>query len=94
MTMTDWVGTIAATLTTVAFAPQALMTLKTRNVEGISLSMYSIFSAGVFFWLLFGVLIKSWPMIIANTVTLVLAMTILTLKLKYRSGLRSREATG
>jgi len=81
----DWFGYIAAVLTTVAFAPQALLTLKTRNVDGISLSMYSIFSIGVFMWLVYGVLIESWPVIIANGVTLILALLILILKLRYRS---------
>lgn len=83
--MAEWFGYIAAFLTTAAFAPQALLTVRTRNVEGISLSMYSIFSLGVFFWLLYGVLIGSWPIIAANTITLALSLTILALKLRYRS---------
>lgn len=84
MMKAEWFGYAAAILTTVAFAPQALHTLKTRNVDGISLSMYSIFSAGVFCWLVYGLMIGSWPMIGANIVTLALALVILVLKLRYR----------
>jgi MtN3 and saliva related transmembrane protein len=79
----DIVGTLAATLTTLSFLPQAWLTLRTRDVSGISLSMYSVFTAGVSLWLVYGLLLGAWPVIIANAVTLGLASTILTLKLKY-----------
>ncbi|MBK6850773.1 MAG: SemiSWEET transporter [Burkholderiales bacterium] len=79
----DIVGTVAATLTTLSFLPQAWLTLRTRDVSGISLSMYSVFTVGVSLWLVYGFLLEAWPVIIANAVTLALAITILTLKLKY-----------
>jgi MtN3 and saliva related transmembrane protein len=81
--MQDVVGTLAATLTTLSFLPQAWLTLRTRDVSGISLSMYGTFTAGVALWLVYGVLLGAWPVIIANAVTLALAATILGLKLKY-----------
>jgi MtN3 and saliva related transmembrane protein len=79
----DIVGTVAATLTTLSFLPQAWLTLRTRDVSGISLSMYSVFTVGVSLWLVYGFLLGAWPVIIANAVTLGLAITILTLKIRY-----------
>jgi MtN3 and saliva related transmembrane protein len=82
-TLKDIIGTVAATLTTLSFLPQAWLTLRTRDVSGISLSMYSVFTVGVSLWLVYGILLGAWPVIIANAVTLALASTILALKLKY-----------
>jgi MtN3 and saliva related transmembrane protein len=79
----EWFGYIAAVLTSGSFIPQAVMTIRTRDTRGISRGMYFIFTAGVAFWLAYGILIGSWPMILANTVTLALAATILILKLRY-----------
>ena len=70
-------------LTTAAFAPQALHTLKTRDVSGISLAMYASFTVGVFLWLIYGLLRGDWPIIIGNAITLGLALVILVLKLRY-----------
>lgn len=78
----DTVGYLAALLTTSSFVPQAVLTLRTRDVSGISLSMYSAFTAGVALWLLYGIAIGEWPVIIANVVTLALAATILVTKLR------------
>ena len=79
----EWLGYAAAILTTASFIPQALMTIRSRNTEGISRAMYIIFTVGVAFWLAYGIYIGSVPMILANTVTLGLAVTILALKLRY-----------
>ena len=79
----EWFGYAAAVLTTGSFVPQAVMTIRTRNTSGISLAMYVIFTLGVALWLAYGIAIESWPMILANTVTLGLAATILGLKLRY-----------
>jgi MtN3 and saliva related transmembrane protein len=81
---TEWLGFAAAALTTGSFIPQALMTIRTRNTSGVSLGMYVVFTVGVAIWLLYGLALNSWPMIIANTITLVLAAIILGFKLKYR----------
>ena len=80
---TDLIGYIAMILTTAAFAPQALHTLKTRDVSGISLAMYASFTVGVFLWLIYGLLRGDWPIIIGNAITLGLALVILVLKLRY-----------
>jgi MtN3 and saliva related transmembrane protein len=80
---TEWFGFAAAVLTTGSFIPQAVMTIRSRNTSGVSLAMYVIFTSGVTLWLIYGIAIVSWPMILANAVTLGLAATILGLKLRY-----------
>jgi len=77
------IGYIAAILTTSAFIPQAWLTWKTRRTEGISLGMYSIFTTGVALWLLYGMQIGSMPVVLANFVTLILALFILWMKLRH-----------
>lgn len=69
-------------LTTSSFLPQAMKVIRTRDTRAISLWMYILFTAGVFFWLVFGIIIMSWPVIAANAVTFILTSTILTLKLR------------
>jgi len=76
-------GTVAAILTTVSFVPQALRILHTRDTRSLSLPMYLVFTVGIGFWLGYGLVLASWPMIVANAITLVLAATILALKLRY-----------
>ncbi len=82
--MTGLIGYLAAICTTLAFVPQALKTIKSRDTTGISLSMYVIFTTGVFFWLVYGLLLVNFPLIAANLVTFVLSATILWFKLKYK----------
>lgn len=82
--VTDLVGTLAACLTTLSFLPQAWLTFRTRDVRGVSLGMYSIFAIGVALWLAYGLLLRAWPIVIANAVTLALALAILAMKLRYR----------
>jgi len=80
--LTDLVGYTAACLTTIAFVPQAWKTWTTRSAAGVSLRMYSIFTLGVLLWLAYGVLLGAWPIIVANTVTLVLALFILAMRIR------------
>ena len=82
MTSIDALGYAAAALTTAAFLPQAWLTFRTRDVSGISLAMYSAFTVGIALWLAYGVLLQAWPIVIANAVTLALAASILTMKLR------------
>ena len=84
MQLIDIVGTLAAILTTASFVPQAWHTFRTRDVRGISLGMYSAFTAGVACWLVYGLLLSAWPIVIANCITLALAAAILVMKLRYR----------
>ena len=76
-------GSLAAVLTTGSFIPQAWLTFRTRDVSGISLSMYSAFTLGVALWLLYGLAKGSWPMTVANAITLALALAILGMKLVF-----------
>lgn len=89
MPFSDLVGYVAATLTTCSFVPQAWHTFRTRDVSGISLGMYSVFTVGVALWLAYGLALKAWPIVIANAITLMLASAILGMKLLY--GPRRRD---
>jgi len=79
----EWIGTCAAILTTGSFIPQAWLIFRTRQVSGISLGMYSAFTTGVALWLLYGVATGSWPITIANAITLTLASAILVMRLRF-----------
>jgi MtN3 and saliva related transmembrane protein len=76
------IGYCAAFLTTIAFLPQAIQSWRTRNLSGISLGMYSLFTTGVGLWLVYGLVIEKWPLILANALTFILALSILALKLQ------------
>jgi MtN3 and saliva related transmembrane protein len=84
VTAVDLLGFVAGTLTTIAFVPQVMKIWRTRSTRDISLGMFATFSTGVLLWLLYGAAIGSWPIVLANGVTLVLALAILSLKLRHR----------
>lgn len=88
---TDLLGYAAAALTTCSFVPQAVLTLRTRDTRGVSLGMYSAFTLGVALWLVYGWLLGEWPIIVANTVTLALAATILVTKIRVDGAGRQRD---
>lgn len=77
----DVVGYLAAILTTLSFLPQAVLTVKTRDTESLSLGMYALFTAGVLMWLIYGIFLHNLAIIIANAITFVLAAIILTIKI-------------
>ena len=89
MQLSDLIGYLAAALTTCSFVPQALHTFRTRDVSGISLGMYSVFTVGIALWLVYGLALSAWPIVVANAITLLLAGTILGMKLVY--GARQRR---
>ena len=76
------IGYCAAFLTTIAFLPQAVQSWRTRDLSGISVGMYSLFTAGAGLWLIYGLIIEKWPLILANALTFALALSILVLKLR------------
>jgi MtN3 and saliva related transmembrane protein len=78
------IGLLAGGLTTVAFLPQLLKTWKSKSAEDVSLVMLVTFCSGVGLWLIYGVMIGAWPIVLANLITLLLALAMLFLKLKYR----------
>ena len=79
-----FLGYVAAVLTTISFVPQALLIIKTKDTKGISLPMYILFTIGVACWLLYGIYFGMIPVIIANFITLALAIVILTFKIIYK----------
>ncbi|HUX91473.1 MAG TPA: SemiSWEET transporter [Gallionellaceae bacterium] len=83
MNTIDWMGSIAATLTTTSFIPQVWRVCRTRHTKDISLVMYAIFTGGVAMWLAYGILLNSWPIIIANSITFGLAGAVLLMKLRF-----------
>lgn len=78
----DLVGTIAGTLTTLSFLPQVIKTWRSRSTHDISLVMFLSFCLGVALWLVYGVLMEAWPIVISNIITLALAGIILTMKVR------------
>jgi MtN3 and saliva related transmembrane protein len=91
----DALGLAAGTLTTIAFLPQISRIVKIRSAHDISWWMFGIFSGGVALWLWYGIMVDALPVIIANAVTLGLALVILVLKWRYgRDPPRTPPAAG
>ena len=84
MSPTDPIGYLAAALTTIAFVPQVLHTWRLRSAQGVSTGMYAIFTTGVALWLLYGILLGEWPLIVSNAITLALALCILVMAIRFR----------
>ncbi|MHB1141681.1 MAG: SemiSWEET transporter [Sulfuricaulis sp.] len=84
MESANTLGLIAGALTTAAFIPQVVKIWKSRHTQDISLGMFAIFSIGVFLWLLYGIQLGALPVILSNGITLVLSLTILVFKLRYK----------
>ena len=80
----NYVGFFAAFCTTISFLPQVIKVYKTRSTKDISLYMFLIFTIGTFCWLIYGILESSLPIIIANTITLILSAIILLYKIKFK----------
>lgn len=78
----EWIGYIAAVCTTFSFLPQVIHVFKTRDTRAISLGMYSFFTFGVMMWLVYALVIKDYPLMLANIVTFTLATPILCYKIK------------
>lgn len=87
---TEMLGYIAATLTTISFLPQAILTIRTRDTDGLSLSMYSTFTLGVFCWMVYGLYLGNNVIILANSITLFLASIILSFKI-YNSFVKCKK---
>ena len=79
------IGTIGAILTTASFVPQVYKTYKSKSVDGISLTMYSVFFVGIIFWLIYGISIDSFAVIFANIITGFLVLVILILRITYKN---------
>ena len=79
----DILGYIAAVLTSGAFVPQALLVWRTDDTRSISLGMYSVLAIGIALWLAYGVLVDSYPIILANAFTLMMSISILFKKVTH-----------
>jgi MtN3 and saliva related transmembrane protein len=77
------VGYVAAICTTISFLPQLIRVYRLKSAHEISLTMFLVYSFGVFLWMLYGLFIRSFPVIVANALSLVLSLAILTLKIRY-----------
>lgn len=83
------IGFIAAFCTTISFVPQAMKVIKTQKTDSLSLMMYALFTVGILMWLIYGYLLRDMPMMLANSITLILASMILYMKI--RNKLRKRK---
>ena len=81
---TEYLGYFAGICTTLAFVPQVIKVWKSKNVDGISLSMFIIFIIGVLCWLMYGLILNQKPLIIANFITLLLAILIIIAIIKFK----------
>ena len=79
----DSIGLVAAILTTFSFIPQAYKVYKTQKTTDLSLGMFSLFTLGVLLWTIYGILLAAFPIILANTITFILALYILIMKIRY-----------
>ncbi|SPP66485.1 SemiSWEET transporter [Nitrospira lenta] len=84
METANWIGFVAGTLTTIAFLPQLQRTWRTKSADDMSLAMLVTFTTGVFLWLVYGLYLMAWPIVVTNVITFLLTLTILVLKLKYQ----------
>ncbi len=79
----DLIGIVAGMCTTIAFLPQIMQILKSKHARDISFLMYAVFTTGVFLWLVYGILLKRIPIILANGVTLAFCLIVIAIKIKY-----------
>ena len=84
METANWIGFVAGTLTTIAFLPQLQRTWRTKSADDMSLAMLVTFTTGVLLWLIYGLYLTAWPIIVTNAITFILTLTIMVLKLKYQ----------
>ena len=78
------IGFLAGLLTTVSFLPQVIKTYQTKRAEDFNLAFMLLFTVGLIFWLVYGIILREWPIILANSVTLVLNFILLGMKMKYK----------
>ena len=83
MSLITLIGLTAALCTTASFLPQIIKTLKTKRTKDISFMMYSILVVGFSLWLVYGIMIKDLPIILANTVSIIFTSSVLVLKIKH-----------
>lgn len=85
MNFIQLLGLAAGSCTTIAFLPQVIKTWKSGSAKDLSLGMFSFFCLGVLLWLIYGIIIRDIPVIVANMLTLVLASSLLYFKLRFKA---------
>lgn len=78
------IGWLAAIFTCMAYVPQAIKIIRTRHTKDLSLTMYSFMNVGILCWLIYGIMLSDLPIIIANAITLILTLTILVMKIRFK----------
>ena len=80
----DILGLVAGAITTASFMPQVIKIYRTRQTRDLSLGMFLLFSCGLTLWTIYGLLIMSPPIILANFITLLLASYIIVMKIRHK----------
>lgn len=84
MKLIEIIGFLAGAFTSISFLPQVIQVWKTRSTKDLSMSMFIVFSAGLILWLIYGITMQQLPIILANGVTLFLALIIIVFKIIYK----------
>ncbi len=92
MILIEFLGYLSASLTTIAFVPQILKTLKTKSAKDVSMGMFGLFTTGVFLWIIYGFLTDTKPVFISNIIIFCLALTQIILKIKYDRQEKTRNS--
>ena len=79
----DIIGLIAGTCTTTSFVPQVIKMLKTGHARDISMGMYVVLTVGIFLWLVYGILLRRPPIMIANGMSFTLCLVVIGMKIRY-----------
>jgi MtN3 and saliva related transmembrane protein len=80
----EYIGSLAAICTTLCWVPQAVKIIREKQTQGVSLITQAVFTVGLALWLIYGLFLTNWPLILANAVTLLFSVVILILKVRYR----------
>lgn len=80
----EYIGSLAAICTTFCWVPQAVKIIREKQTQGVSLITQAVFTVGLALWLIYGLFLTNWPLILANAVTLLFSVVILILKVRYR----------
>lgn len=78
-----WIGAAGAVLTTVCWLPQAVRVVRTKDTRAISLATNLIFAAGILLWLIYGIALMNWPLIVANALSMMFTLVIIVMKLRH-----------
>ena len=82
MTYITVIGLVAAVCTTISFMPQIYQVYRTKQTRDLSLPTFILLTIGIFLWLVYGVLLKSLPIVLANTLTLVMCIYVVIMKIR------------